>query len=42
MKASLFVIANSNLLGCSTGISLGFVPFRILSTISAARRNKSA
>jgi hypothetical protein len=32
---------NSNLVGRSTGISLGFVPCRILSTKSAARRNRS-
>src|SRR5215468_10224886 len=30
---------SSNLVGCSTGSSLGFVPRRILSTNSAARRN---
>src|SRR5262249_35208016 len=29
---------SSNLVGCSTGISEGFVPRRILSTNSAARR----
>jgi len=29
------------LLGCSTGISVGFVPRKILSTISAARRDIS-
>jgi Helix-turn-helix domain len=26
------LITNSNLIGCSTGMSSGFVPFRILST----------
>ena len=31
----------SNLVGCSTGISLGLVPRRILSTMSAARRKWS-
>jgi hypothetical protein len=31
---------NSNLVGCSTGMSLGFAPRRILSTSSAARLNK--
>ena len=31
----------SNFVGCSTGISPGLVPRRILSTISAARRNRS-
>src|SRR5262249_14214161 len=30
---------SSNLVGCSTGSSLGFAPRRILSTNSAARRN---
>jgi len=29
---------SSNLVGCSTGICEGFAPFRILSTIAAARR----
>jgi len=33
------LITRSNLVGCSTGISPGFVPRRILSTYSAARRN---
>src|SRR5262249_41477205 len=32
---------SSNLVGCSTGISPGFVPRKILSTKSPARRNKS-
>ena len=31
----------SNLVGCSTGRSAGFAPCRILSTYSAARRNRS-
>ena len=31
-----------NLVGCSTGMLLGFSPRRILSTWSAARRNRSA
>src|SRR4029077_9889888 len=31
---------NSNLVGCSTGISPGLVPRRILSTNSAVRRNR--
>ena len=34
------LMASSNLVGCSTGISPGFVPRKILSTISAARRNR--
>jgi hypothetical protein len=32
---------SSNFVGCSIGISPGFVPRRILSTNSAARRNRS-
>src|SRR5262249_32647583 len=32
---------SSNFVGCSTGISAGFVPRRILSTCSAVRRNRS-
>src|SRR5262249_14368220 len=35
------LMTRSNLVGCSTGISAGFVPRRILSTISAARRNRA-
>src|SRR5215813_690592 len=35
------LITNSNFVGCSTGSSAGFAPFRILSTYVAARRNKS-
>jgi len=36
--AILRLITSSNLVGCSTGISAGFAPRRILSTRSAARR----
>src|SRR5262249_11554791 len=36
--ALLRLITSSNFVGCSTGISAGFSPFRILSTSSAARR----
>ena len=36
------LITNSNLVGCSTGMSAGFAPRRILSTSSAERRNRSA
>src|SRR6266436_645247 len=36
--AVLRLITNSNLVGCSIGISAGFVPFSILLTWSAARR----
>ena len=35
------LITSSNLVGCSTGRSAGFVPLRILSMYLAARRNKS-
>jgi hypothetical protein len=35
------LMTNSNLVGCSTGISAGFVPFRILSAISAALPNNA-
>src|SRR5262249_9490701 len=35
------LMTRSNLVGCSTGISPGFVPRRILSANSASRRNKS-
>ena len=35
------LMTRSNLVGCSTGISPGFAPRSILSTKSAARRNKS-
>src|SRR5262245_5649033 len=38
--AVLRLITSSNVLGCSTGISAGFAPRRILSTTSAARRHK--
>src|SRR6185369_868034 len=36
--ADLRLITSSNLVGCSTGSSAGFVPLRIMSTYSAARR----
>src|SRR5262249_28160346 len=36
------LITRSNLVGCSTGMSAGSVPRKILSTISPQRRNKSA
>src|SRR6185503_10765869 len=39
--AVLRLITNSNLVGCSTGISAGLVPRRILSASSAARRKRS-
>src|SRR5262249_36143171 len=35
------LMTKSNLVGCSTGMSAGFAPRRILSTRSAARRNRS-
>src|SRR5262249_39540219 len=35
------LITNSNFVGCSTGNSTGFTPFRILSTYQAARRQTS-
>jgi hypothetical protein len=35
------LITRSNLLGCSTGISAGLAPRKILSTKSAERRNRS-
>src|SRR5215510_695263 len=37
--AVLTLMTSSNVLGCSTGISAGFAPRRILSTNSAARRH---
>jgi hypothetical protein len=40
--AVLKLMMNSNFVGCSTGRSAGFLPFRILSTYVAARRNRSA
>src|SRR5262249_15613687 len=43
MPSALAVVrlmTRSNLVGCSTGMSAGFVPRRILSTNSAARRNR--
>ena len=39
--AVLMLMTSSKLVGCSTGMSAGFVPRRILSTSPAARRNKS-
>src|SRR5262249_33034643 len=39
--AVLRLMASSNLVGCSTGRSLGLAPFRILSTVVAPRRNAS-
>jgi len=36
--ATLTLMTSSNLVGCSTGRSAGFAPFRILSTKVAARR----
>src|SRR5262249_59835797 len=36
------LITRSNLVGGSTGMSAGFAPRKILSTISPQRRNKSA
>src|SRR5262245_25165083 len=35
------LMTNSNLVGCSTGMSPGFVPRRILSTNSAVCRNRT-
>ena len=35
------LMTSSNLVGCSTGMSAGFVPCKILSTRSPARRNRS-
>src|SRR5262249_29713672 len=40
--AVVWWMVSSNLVGCWTGISPGFAPRRILSTYSAARRNRSA
>src|SRR5262245_37882362 len=39
--AALRLMMNSNFFGCSTGRSAGFLPFSILSTYVAERRNKS-
>ena len=39
--AVVWLMTRSNLVGCSTGISAGFVPWRILSTNSAARLNRA-
>src|SRR5262244_4652423 len=36
------LMTKSNLVGCSTGMSAGFAPRKILSTISAARRFRLA
>src|SRR5262249_48838294 len=36
------LMTKSNLVGCSTGMSAGFAPRKILSTISAARRSSLA
>src|SRR6516164_11578160 len=36
--AVLRLITNSNFVGCSTGISEGLIPFRILSMSTASRR----
>ena len=37
------LITNSDFVGCSTGVSAGFVPFRILPTIDdAMRQNRNA
>jgi len=35
------VMTNSNFVGCSIGRSAGFVPFKLRSTYSAARRSIS-
>jgi hypothetical protein len=40
--AAFRLMMNSNFFGCSTGMSAGLVPFRILSTIDAARLKDSA
>jgi len=37
--AVLRLTTSSNLVGCSTGMSAGFAPFRMRSTISAPRRH---
>jgi hypothetical protein len=39
--AALRLITSSNFVGCSTGRSPGLVPFKILSTKTAARRQIS-
>ena len=39
--AALRLITSSNFVGCSTGRSAGFLPFKILSTCLAVRRYKS-
>src|SRR4051794_33357417 len=38
--AVIRLMTRSNLVGCSTGVSLGLAPRRILSTKSAERRNR--
>jgi len=40
--AALRLMYRSNFVGCSTGSSLGFAPFNILSTYPEARRKSSA
>src|SRR5262245_54250739 len=40
--ADMEFITRLNFVGCSTGRSAGFVPFRILSTKMAARRHESS
>src|SRR5262249_13821095 len=40
--AAVRLTTSSNLVGCWTGMSAGFVPLRILSTKSPARRNWSS
>jgi hypothetical protein len=39
--AAVRLTTSSKVVGCSTGRSAGFAPFKILSTRSAARRNRS-
>ncbi len=39
--AVVMLMTRSNLVGCSTGMSAGLAPRKILLTISAARRNRS-
>src|ERR1043165_879912 len=40
--AAFILITNSNCFGCSSGISAGLAPLRILSTCAAARRYKAS
>ncbi len=42
LSAAASLITSSKVLGCSTGISAGLAPFRILSTYTAERRYKSS